>query len=101
MNFSGLWPRVTRYSLGRLILIISALFGIALAYLWCQAQNVASIVHGVELLGGTLRFSYEVDAKGIDVIDPRPAAPDWIRALVGDNYFVSPYSVDLSSKRFT
>ncbi len=61
---------------------------------------MASLKRDVAALGGVLKFSYQFDSSGNEIFDPNPV-PGWIRALIGDNFFITPYSIDLSSKRFT
>jgi len=97
--WSVVWHRLIRWRLST-VLLVATILSLGLGYLSYQAYCVAFLRQRIEELGGTLKLTYEVDAAG-NPVDATHPVPKWLRAYIGENYFIAPYSVDLSSRRFS
>jgi internalin A len=85
-----------RFSLRTLLLLV------AVTAVWVgiesnRAHKQAAAVKRISELGGFLRFDFERDSRGNDIPNAEPAAPKWLRSLLGDDYFRSVHTLDFSS----
>ena len=53
------------------------------------AKRQTTAVEAVEKLGGTVVFDYQVDAKGIEILEGEPSSPEWLGNLLGDDLFTN------------
>lgn len=83
--------RWLRFSL-RSILLITLLVGIWLGIQVNRAHRQRKAVAALKQQGARIAYAYEYNDAAIR----RPTAPDWLRHLCGEEYFVSVHAVYLS-----
>jgi len=84
----------------RLALALLCLASIWLAYQGCVARNQRLVVQAIRDLGGEVIYDYEAknDLIGMPV---SPPGPEWLRDIVGDDWFRSVHYVRLQGKAVT
>lgn len=105
--FNHLRPkrRWLQFSLGSLLLLITVL-AVWLGWQVNRVRREREAIALVERLGGEVYFDYQVEENvplGHFVTSParKPPAPDWLRWLVGEDYFRRVASVELRDTKVT
>ena len=73
----------------RTMLIVVTVFCIWMAIATKQARDQRQAVEMILEVGGRVKYDHENDQSG-------PPGPEWLRRLIGDEYFFSVTSVDLT-----
>ena len=76
--------------------IVVTIACIWLAIVATRARNQQQAVDKIQKLGGILHFDYQRDAQGRDIPSGEPAAPQWLRRAVGEDYFRRVVTVDFN-----
>ena len=93
-------PRWYQYTL-RTLLIVVTLAGCGFGWLGLkvrEARQQQADIAAIEELGGRVAFDDEVDSQGNSVPNAKPPGPVWLRAVLGDNFLRSVYSVDIEGQ---
>ncbi len=80
--------RFFRYSL-RTLLIVVTVFCVWLGVIAKQARDQRQAMELIWELGGEVAYEYQIGQS-------EPLAPEWLRQLIGDEYFLTVYEVSLA-----
>jgi hypothetical protein len=89
-----------QYSL-RTLLLVMLLASIGTSWLAYRATRQRDAVAAILRAGGGVIYSYEYDAAGKIVSDPEPPAPEWLRNVLGIDYFSRVTDVHLAGDSIT
>src|SRR5262245_14919651 len=78
--------RTLRFSLTAIFFLVT-LYCIWLGAVTLDAHRQQQAVKRIQELGGSVAFSYELDAQGNWKQNPQPFVPTWIRDAFGEDYF--------------
>lgn len=79
----------------RAVLILMTILAIWLGIVSHRARNLRRAVDAIAAVGGSIHYHYELNAG------QGPPGPAWLRKLLGDEYFVSPFHVELTGDGIT
>ena len=66
-----------------------------------EARQQKAVVAAILTLGGSVDYDYQHDAQGNRLADAAPPGPQWIAALLGEDFVGTVYSVRLSNRPVT
>ncbi len=84
-----------RFSIRALLLMV-LVFAVYLGYQSHRARNQRDAVAFIRDSGGRVFFDYQLDENDFGIINPRLPGPDWLRGLLGDDYFQAIVTDDLN-----
>jgi len=92
--------RFFRYRLRTLMLVVTV-FCIWLGITVIRARNQRQAVEAILALGGTIRYEHEVENArfGGLIVRPDLPGPEWLRPLVGDEYFFRVRQITLNGSK--
>ena len=96
-------PKARRrwYQFGlRTLLIGVTLAGCGFGWLGIKVQNSrqqAAVVAAIRKLGGDVLYDYQLNSDGVLDRAATPPGPAWLRAVIGDEFFMDVREVDLAS----
>lgn len=82
------------FSLKALLLFVTATC-VLLAWKTHAVLKQQRAIIAIEALGGRVTFDYQYSSRGVLRPDAKPTAPEWLRSLVGEDYFRMARMVDL------
>jgi len=88
-----------QYTLRTLLIVVTAA-GCGLGWLgWKvrEARQQQAAVAAILKLGGRVSYDYQFDAAGSFLSSGAPPGPEWLHALLGDDFFRSVYQIDFLS----
>jgi hypothetical protein len=95
--------RWLQYSL-RTLLVVTTLCAIACSWLGVklqQARPQREAVAALEKLGALVFYDWQYDAQGISLPSPQPPGRLWLRRVLGDDFFQSVHTVELTNRDIT
>jgi hypothetical protein len=71
---------------------LRTLLGVTVLCVWLavessRARRQKSAITTVQQMGGRLGFDYQLERRGKWKSKPRPSGPEWLRRVIGDDYF--------------
>jgi len=84
-------------TLFRVVLVTTAVVTSWLGWHVHQHNQRVHHIRQLSSFGGGVKYSYEMDAAGNYCRGNHPDAPNWLRGLIGDEYFGDVVCVDFSS----
>jgi len=97
------WRRLGRFSL-RFLFVVMTIIAIYLGMLTVRARHQRQVVDMVLQLGGQVTYLHSRtkpdDPKEVD-FNLQPPGPDWLRNLVGQDYFLNVVLIHLQGKNIT
>src|SRR5947209_3607170 len=91
--------RALRFSL-RTLLVAVTLFCLWMGSVCNRANRQRRIVEAITANGGVVRYDTVTDEDGRDLPNaPAPAAPEWLRNLIGRDYFDTVLVVGIDYKK--
>jgi hypothetical protein len=86
---SKYWRRWFQFRLRTLLVIVAAVSA-ALGVVSSRANQQRRAVEQIKSAGGVVGYDFECDEKFNRRADPTPPGPDWLRNLIGVDYFATP-----------
>ncbi len=90
--------RALRISLRTMFVILTMLCAL-LAWRVRQAERQKEVVAWVEETGGVVEYDFERDDRGMKIPDPALPGLDWLRELIGVDYFATVTHVWMSGSQ--
>jgi hypothetical protein len=88
--------RLFRFSLRTLLVVLTALC-LLLGYKVRHVQQQQAAVAWVQQMHGVVTYDFEVNGSGAPVPYAQPPGPNWLRQLIGVDYFASVVGVNLTN----
>jgi len=96
----------------RTLFVVVTVFCVWMGIIAKQARDQKQAVEMIRDMGGMVLYQYQVDQfqssrvilvtdKTTDLPFPRPPGPEWLRRIVGDEYFFTVASIYLDGPHFT
>ena len=82
-----------QYSLRTLLLLVAAL-GIVMATFVMPAVRQRRAVERIKQISGSVAYDYQFHSDGSFAWNGKPAGPNWLFAIIGDDFFISVVKVD-------
>jgi hypothetical protein len=76
----------------RTLFVLTLITGVAMTWLVAKKERAARQKTAVEVIlndGGLVLYDYQLDAAGKMIRNPELAAPEWLRHLLGDDFFAT------------
>ncbi|MEA1951126.1 MAG: hypothetical protein U9N87_07055, partial [Planctomycetota bacterium] len=90
------WIRRPRfqYSISTLLLL-TAVLAIWLGYVTNRARKQRAAVAALSAIGTTISYDWEFNDDDVMLMDAKPPGPEWLRQLIGDEYFQEVVEISL------
>src|SRR4051794_33754944 len=87
----------------RTLVIVTLLLSVGLGIVANRARRQREAVSAISRVGGTVSYDYQKAEKRPNAFDPRklPPGPEWLRLLIGPEFFQDVVMVDLKGKPIT